>query len=375
MKVIITGFLQNNINIYKMKNIKLKHSDQEYFKAAVLEQINKPIKIRNIRPNVLKRGQVFVKILFSGLCRSQLMEVLGKRGEDQWLPHLLGHEGVGEVINTGKGVKKVKKGDQVILSWIKSKGINAENPKYNYKKNNNIINAGKITTLSQFTVVSENRLVKKPKKLKTEEAILFGCAVPTGAGMVVNQMKIKKNSTIVVLGLGGIGLISLLTLISYKLKKIIVIDKSQKKLNKAKEWGIKFCFKNLNSKTMTKITNITNGGADFCIESAGQSKTIEFAFGLINKNHGKLIFASHPPEEEYIKIKPHDLILGKKIIGSWGGSTTMDRDINIFYKILSASKISLGQLLTKRYKLSQINKALKDLKQGKVFRPLIDMDH
>ena len=150
-------------------------------KAAVLFEIGKPLQIREITSNPLKKGQVLIKILYSGICRSQLMEVQGLRGDDKWLPHLLGHEGSGIVEAIGEGVTKVKPGDEVILTWIKSSGLEADYAIYNYK--DSVINSGAVTTFSNYSIVSENRVVKKPVNIPFDLAILFGCALPTGAGI------------------------------------------------------------------------------------------------------------------------------------------------------------------------------------------------
>ena len=96
------------------------------FKAAILIKCKKPLAIEEINLNPLKKGQVLLKILKTGICRSQIFEINGDRGEDKWLPHLLGHEAIGEVVDIGKSVKKVAIGDKVIASWISSKGISAE---------------------------------------------------------------------------------------------------------------------------------------------------------------------------------------------------------------------------------------------------------
>ena len=101
--------------------------------AAVLLKINRPLEIYELDIPALVAGQVLVKILYSGLCRSQVMEVRGGRGEDLWLPHLLGHEGAGIVVEIGEGVSKVKPGDGVILGWIKSEGVDAPGAKYKGK--------------------------------------------------------------------------------------------------------------------------------------------------------------------------------------------------------------------------------------------------
>jgi len=344
-----------------------------FIKAAVLDEINKPLKIKFLKNEDLLIGQVLVKVYYSGVCRSQLMEIKGARGIDSWLPHLLGHEGTGEVLDVGEGVTKVKKGDKVILGWIKGEGLDAPGAKY--KCNGEVINSGKVTTFSTHTIVSENRLVKIPNGLPLDVAVLFGCALLTGAGMVFNQLKPEQNKNIVVLGLGGIGLSALMALNLYNCKCLIAIDVNDEKLKLAKEFGATHCINAAKENVIEVVTMITeNEGADGCIESGGKIETIETGLALIN-NTGKLVFASHPPNEDYIKIKPHDLISGKQIIGSWGGASSPDSDIKTLAEIYMQGKFPLQKLINKRYKLEEINQALEDLENGTAFRPIIEMYH
>ena len=342
-------------------------------KAAVLFELNKPLEIRTLKRRPLESGQVFVKILYSGVCRSQLMEVSGLRGEDRWLPHLLGHEGSGIVEDVGPDVKKFKKGDEVILSWIKGNGIEAKGAIYD--SDDVVINSGKVTTFSNYSVVSENRLTKKPKNLAFDTAILFGCALPTGAGMVINEIDVNLESSVAVIGLGGIGLSAIAMLLSLKIKNIIAIDISAKKLDLVKSWGVNHTIDASKPNIQELVQEIFPDGAEYCIESAGRVSTIELGFSLINRNKGKLLFASHPPEGEKIRLSPHELISGKSISGSWGGAIDPDRDIPILYHNFISTDFPLNSLLTKPYSLSDINKALEDLESGKVLRPLIKMEH
>lgn len=342
-------------------------------KAAVLFELNKPLEIRTLKRRPLESGQVFVKILYSGVCRSQLMEVSGLRGDDHWLPHLLGHEGSGVVEDVGPDVKKFKKGDEVILSWIKGSGIEAKGASYD--SDDVVINSGKVTTFSNYSVVSENRLTKKPKNLDFDTAILFGCALPTGAGMVINEINVNFESSVVVIGLGGIGLSAIAMLLSLKIKNIIAIDISAKKLDLVKSWGVNHTIDASKPNIQELVQEIFPDGAEYCIESAGRVSTIELGFSLINRNKGKLLFASHPPEGEKIRLSPHELISGKSISGSWGGGIDPDRDIPILYHNFISADFPLNSLLTKPYSLSDINKALEDLESGKVLRPLIKMEH
>lgn len=343
-----------------------------FIKAAVLESLGLPLKIRNLKLPNLQRGQVLVKVLFSGVCRSQLMEVSGARGKDRWLPHLLGHEGSGIVMEIGQDVSKFRVGDEVILGWIKSEGIEAPGARYTY--NDTIINSGPVTTFSNYTIVSENRLVKKPSKLPFDEAVLYGCALATGAGMVLNEINLLPSNTVAVLGLGGIGLSALITLKALGIEKIIAIDISDSKLDYAKKLGANYVFNPSKENIIDSVMSVTDRGVDYCIESGGSVSTIELGFKIINK-YGTLVFASHPPDGDQIKLLPHELISGKKIFGSWGGRCKPDTDTLKLHSLLDKAGFSLDKLITKRYRLEEINEAINDLKFGSVLRPLIVMDH
>ena len=344
----------------------------KYLTAAVLFKINRQLKVTNLKIPKLQEGQILVKIFYSGICRSQIMEIFGGRDNKKWLPHLLGHEASGQVVQVGKNVKKVKPGDNVILTWIKSIGFEAKSPTFFYK--NKKINAGKVTTFSNYSIVSENRVVKKPKNLNFKDAIFFGCAFLTGAGMVFNEIKVSKNDNIVLIGLGAVGLSILLALVKKKVRNIAVIDNNDTKLILAKKLGVKYLFNSLSSFRKKGIHKIFKKGVDICFESAGSTKTIEFGMEIINKK-GVIHFASHPDEKKFISIKPHDLIEGKKISGSWGGNSKPDRDISRFYSILKTNKLRLKELYNKIYNLNEINLAVSEFKKNLVFRPIIKMDH
>jgi len=341
--------------------------------AAVLEAFEKPLVIREIELPQLITGQVLVKVLFSGVCRSQLMEVRGGRGNDPWLPHLLGHEGSGLVVAVSDGVTKVTTGDEVIIGWVRGDGLDAPGARYKYE--NQFINSGRVTTFSNYTIVSESRLVLKPLSLPFDTAVLFGCAIPTGAGMVINELKPSADQSVLVLGLGGIGFSALMALKALAIETIIAVDISDEKLALALRLGASHIFNSNSDTCQQSVQELTDGGADICVEAGGLVKTIELGFSLIRKNGGKLLFASHPPSGDLIRLAPHDLISGKQITGSWGGSTQPDRDVPRMYALFQQARIPLDTLLTKRYALEQINEALDDLEAGRVLRPLIVMQH
>jgi len=342
-------------------------------KAAVLNNTNQPLDIENVTFNELQKGQILVEIAYSGVCHSQLMEVRGKRGEDKWLPHLLGHEATGFVRKTGNGVTKVKEGDKVVLGWIKGEGLNA--PCASYDNNGKTINSGQVTTFNEFSIVSENRVTKLDEGIPLDVAVLFGCAIPTGSGIVMNEIQPEENTTIAIFGLGGIGLSALMATKLYNFKKVIAIDIEDKKLQLAKEFGATHTINSLNENVDEKIKELTsNEGLDYSVEATGLAKIIEIAFKNVKNNGGLCVFASHPQNGDLIRIDPFDLICGKQIKGSWGGACLPDRDLPKFYNLYKEGKLPLEKLLEKRYTLEEINSALDDLENRKVTRPLIQIN-
>ncbi len=341
--------------------------------AAVLEGSNKPLRILDLDVPKLCRGQVLVKVLFSAICRSQIMEIRGSRGTDKWLPHLLGHEAAGIVLNIGPGVTKVQPDEEVILTWIKSSGIDCSGPQF--MESGRKINAGPITTFSNYSIVAENRIIKKPPIIDAEIATLFGCALVTGPGMVLNELEIEKDQSVVVLGLGGVGMGALTACIAAGISKVIAIDKDVSKCELARSFGAMSINTSHNEQWKRDIFQLTDGGADFCIEAGGTTRTIELGFSLLKPGSGTLLFASHPPAGEYIKLDPHELISGKQIKGSWGGGVEPDRDIPLFCRLFQSSNIPLRKLLTNTYDLSEINQAVHDFEAGEIFRPILKMQH
>lgn len=334
--------------------------------AAVLREVNKPLELMELEFPILACGQVLIEYEFSGICRSQLMEVRGGRGEDRWLPHLLGHEGVGLVLEIGPEVETVKVGDTVVVGWLETSGIDAKPAAYVSSKTGEKINSGKAVTFATHAIVSENRVFLKPKSISNKTAVLLGCALPTGAGMVLNETCPSSEDKILIIGLGGIGMSVLVTLLMKGINNISIIEPNEEKLALAKLLGAKgFLTK---SADKLKITDYF----DLCYEASGQIQGIESGFNLIN-NSGTLIFASHPPSGELISLDPHQLIQGKKIIGSWGGGGSPE---------IIATKIEkldhhdyLARLLGEEYSLFEIDRALSDLESGKSLRPIIKMSN
>jgi len=340
-------------------------------KAAVLCQVNEPLRIEELHLPELKPGQVLVKIAYSGICRSQFNEISGLKGEDKYLPHTLGHEGSGVVEAVGAGVKKVKKGDRVVLTWIKSSGCDVMSARYE-RSDGSFVNSGAISTFLTKAVISENRLVKISDKMPLKEAALLGCAVPTGAGIVMNTLKVRSGDSIAVFGVGGIGLSALLAAKLKKINTVIAVDIVDSKLNFATELGATHIVNAKKQNALKEILQTTDmNGVDYAIECAGKKESMETALKSVRDNGGICIIAGNLPKEETISIDPFDLIKGKRIIGTWGGETNPDRDIALYADLFLADKLKLSKLITREYELEKINSAFNELSQEKTGRILI----
>lgn len=345
--------------------------DHGITKAAVLYEPGLPLVIEELKLPLLKEGQVLVKMAASGLCHTQLNEILGKRGPDPFLPHLLGHEGSGVVKAVGKGVAKVKAGDSVIISWIKGEGIAAKPP--TYKLGRKKINAGPCNTLAEQTIVSENRVTPILKKIPFDQAALIGCAVATGFGSIFNMARPAPKSSVAVFGAGGVGLNVIQAAHLAKANPIIAVDIQASKLKMAKSFGATHAFHAKRQNVLESILKTTQGrGVDYAIEAAGSKEAMEIAYQAIRKEGGVFIVIGNLSYRSTISIDPFELIGGKRLLGSAGGDTYPDRDFPKYIELLRKGHLQLNGLITHRFSLDQINTAFALLKKGMAGRILIE---
>ena len=340
--------------------------------GAVLFSPDRPLGVVSLSLPDLKPGQVLVDVSFSGICGSQLLEVRGKRGPDPHLPHALGHEGSGRIVDVGTGVTKVKPGDTVVLSWIKGSGADVSSTIYTGPKG--AVNSGAISTLVRRTIISENRVTPISNKMPLREAALLGCAVPTGAGAVMNTAKIHSDSSIAIFGVGGIGLSAVMMANLMNATTIIAVDVLDYKLELAHKLGATHLINASQQEPSVVIPEITRGqGVDYSIEASGRQEAMEMAFKVVRDNGGLCVLVGNLSYAEHISLDPFDLIRGKRIVGTWGGETQPDRDIPIYVDLYVSGKLDLSALITHEYRLHEINQAFDDLQQGKVGRALVSM--
>lgn len=342
-------------------------------KAAILHRQNEPLIVDEVKlPDKLDYGQILVHVHFSGICGSQLGEIAGVKGDDPYLPHLLGHEGVGEVLQIGPSVDHIKVGENVVMHWKPGIGIQAKPPKYAW--NNQILNAGYVTTFNEYAVVSENRLTPLPTNYSIENASLYGCALTTGLGVIENNAQIKMGESIVVLGSGGVGLNIIQGASLHSAYPIIAVDRFDNRLNLAKELGATHLINNKkNSDWIQKIRVILGkDGPDVVVDNTGNPKVISECYDL-TKSKGRFILVGVPPSSSTVQIYTLPLHFGKKLSGSHGGDGNPSEDIPRYLKLEELGLLKLNQIFTERFNLNDINSAIERMRDGSlVGRALIE---
>lgn len=340
-------------------------------KAAILYKLHAPLVIETVDIPPLRKGQILVKILATGICRAQYNEIIGLKGPDRFLPHMLGHEAAGLVQKIGRSVTKVQKGDYVILSWIKGNGLEAGGTQY--QMNNRWINAGAVTTFSEYSVVSENRVTKISRRIPPDKAAVIGCAIATGAGIVNNTLKVREGSSIAIFGIGGIGASAILAAQMRGCQKIIAVDVREKKFDFARRLGATDVVDANSIDPLEQIRGLVDGGVDYAIDASGKKTAMELAFEAMN-DQGTLVIAGNLGKDEKISLHPFELIKGKRILGTWGGETVPQRDFPRNVRAYLQGRLKLDKLITHRLKLDDINQAFGLLEQGDAGRIIIEMD-
>jgi S-(hydroxymethyl)glutathione dehydrogenase/alcohol dehydrogenase len=340
-------------------------------KAAVLVRINAALEVTEVDLPRLEVGQVLVKVASSGICGKQIDEITGRRGHDPYLPHLLGHEGAGKVVEIGPGVRKVKPGDFVVLHWMKGSGIDAE-PAH-FSRRGMRVNAGCVTTFSEYTVASENRLTPIPADINPDVAALLGCAVTTGLGIVFNNADVKPGQSVAVFGVGGVGLNVLQGAALVNAWPIVAIDVVEQKLGWARQFGASHTINVRQEDPGPLLHDLSKGrGFDVTVDTTGHGPVREAAYSATSPR-GKTILAGVPDANEKITIDSFPLHFGRLLIGSHGGETRPDEDIPRYLDLYRRGKLKLDEMISHRFPLARINDAIDLVRTGQALRCLVQM--
>jgi S-(hydroxymethyl)glutathione dehydrogenase / alcohol dehydrogenase len=333
-------------------------------RAAILVEQKKPLVIEEVEMPALKLGQVLVKVLASGICGSQIGEINGVKGPDRFLPHLLGHEGCGEVLEVGEGVRTVKPGDRVVLHWRKGAGLESVTPVYGSGKGP--VNAGWVTTFNEHAIVSENRVTAVPRDFDVEAAALFGCAITTAFGVVNANAQVAIGQSVAVFGAGGIGLSIVQGAALAGAHPIIAVDLHDNRLDLARTLGATHTINSRSADAAAEIAGIVGSdGVDVAIDNTGNVEVIALASRLTNAR-GRTVLVGVPPKGATAAIATLPLHFEKRLVGSHGGESRPDVDIPRYVRLVQDGRLSLAGVVGRRYSLDEINTAIDDMTSGRL---------
>jgi len=341
-------------------------------KGAILVQSRQPLVIDEFDlPETLLPGHVLVKIHHTSICGAQINEIDAVKGVDKFLPHLLGHEASGTVVEVGPGVTTKKVGDAVVLHWRPSQGIQSAPPSYMWRGSK--LNAGWVTTFNDHAVISENRLTVIPSDFDRKIAPLLGCAVTTALGVVNNDAKIKIGESVVVFGAGGVGMNIVQCAQMVGAFPIVAVDLIDKKLDLARKFGATHT---LNSRNVTDVGAalreiVGAAGADKVLETTGRKDVIELAYELTHPD-GTCVLIGVPTEKVTIYTLP--IHFNKVLTGSHGGDCRPHIDIPRIIRLNQAGRMSFEGLISHEFSLLEINDAIAAMRGGEAGRVLVNID-
>ncbi|MGR9372373.1 zinc-dependent alcohol dehydrogenase family protein [Rhizobium leguminosarum] len=353
---------------------------------------SKPLVIETVELTPPGPLEVLVKIKAAGVCHSDLSAINGDRPRP--LPVALGHEASGVVVDVGPGVDNVKEGDHVVMSFLPICGhcsycaegrASLCEPGYKANAAGTLLSGSRhirlkgyevnhhsgVSAFSEYAVVSANSVVKITKEIDLAKAALFGCAVVTGVGAVMNTCGVKPGESVAVIGLGGVGLAAVLGAVASGAGQIVAVDLVPAKLELAKELGATRTFLASDPDVAAAIKAATGGGVDYAIEMAGSAKAFDLAYN-ITKRGGTTATAGLANVNSKFEISPLPLVGEERTIkGSYMGSCVPSRDIPRYIDLFLQGKLPVDKLLSSTGSLDEINEAFDRLDRAEVIRHLI----
>lgn len=374
-------------------------------KAAVLHALGaeqpyaetKPLVIEEVELAPPGPGEVLVEVKAAGLCHSDLSVVNGSRPRPT--PMVIGHEAAGVVAECGPGVEDLKAGDKVVMVFVPSCGsclpcaegrpalcepgaesntagtlLSGERRllRADAAPDSTLHHHMGVSAFAEYAVVSRRSLIKvEDEELSHEEAALFGCAVLTGVGAVVNTAQVPPGSSVAVLGLGGVGLNALLGAKLSGARHIIAMDLQDSKLNLASELGATGTVNAADENAVEAVKAMTGGGVDFAFELAGSVKAMEQAY-RVTRRGGTTVSAGLPHPDHRWDLQQVNMVAEERTIkGSYIGSCVPMRDIPRYIELYRQGQLPVDRLMSDVISLEEINTGFDRLAAGKTVRQVI----
>jgi alcohol dehydrogenase len=369
-------------------------------KAAVLDAMgaahpyatSRPLRIEEVELDPPGPDEVLIKIAAAGLCHSDLSVINGDRPRP--MPMALGHEAAGVIEEVGAGVKDLQRGDHVVVVFVPScghcapcaegrpalcePGAAANGAGTLLSGARRISRVGQpvnhhlgCSVFAEYATVSRRSVVKIDPEVPLDEAALFGCAVLTGVGAVVNTAQVRVGASVAVIGLGGVGLAALIGAQAAGARQIVAVDLSDDKLAQARTLGATHTVNAGQADAVEQIRELSSGGVEFAFEFAGSVRALELAW-RITRRGGSTVTAGLPPPTATFALPAVSLVAEERTLkGSYIGTCVPSRDLPHYIALYRQGRLPVDKLLTGRLKLDQINEGFDLLHEGKAIRQVV----
>jgi Zn-dependent alcohol dehydrogenase len=364
-------------------------------KAAILEAQGQPLAIRDdVEIAAPGPGHVRVKVAHCGVCHSDLSIIDGSMPSG--LPVILGHEAAGVVEEVGPGVTSLSPGDKVVLTpcppcgscyWcvrgesqicVNSIGIMTntftDGSTGLSRGGETVFRGVNVAAFAEYVLTQESGAVKIPAEVPLDIACVVGCAVQTGVGAVLNTARVEEGATVLIMGLGGIGLSAVQGARLAGARRILVSDPVAERREMAKHFGATDLLDPTNEDVVLRSREITDVGVDYAFETAGFADLVTTGFAA-TRNGGTIVTVGAPPIDQSITLAPASLftVSEKKLVGCLLGSCNSLRDIPRMIGLWQAGRLDLEALITSRRPIEEINEALDDLRASRGVRTVLDI--
>jgi Zn-dependent alcohol dehydrogenase len=357
-------------------------------KAAVCYEFGQPLVVEEVELDPPQKGEVKVRIAAVAICHSDIHLLKGEWGRN--LPVVAGHEASGIVEEVGEGVTLTKPGDQVVVSLLRACGrcfycttgsphlcegkfALSQESRLRNRRGEPIVQGIKTAAFAEYSVVDQSQVVPLPDEVPLDSAALLACGVITGLGAVVNTAKVEPNSSVVVIGIGGVGLNSVQGAVLAGAHPIIAIDLLDHKLTAAKTFGATHTINAAQQEAPAEIVKgLTSGrGADYAFVTVGSTAAVEQALGLIRRG-GTVVLVGIPAESATIPLRiAHQVWNERRLLSSSMGSTRLSVDVPRLVALYQHGRLKLDELISARYPLEQINEAIESVEKGEALRNVI----
>lgn len=350
-----------------------------------------PLVVEEVELGAPRHGELLVRIEAAGVCHSDLSVVDGSRVRP--LPMALGHEAAGVVEEVGPGVRDVRQGDHVVLTFVPSCGLCGEctagrpalctaaasangagtllhgPPLLRDRKGETIHHHVGVSGFARHAVVARESAVVIPKDVPLSTAALLGCAVLTGAGAVLNTAAVRPGQTVSIFGLGGVGLAAVMGAAVAGAAAIVAVDPVESKRRLALELGATLAL--TPEEADRTLRDVTAGGADFAFEAAGVPAVMEAAFRSIRRGGAAVAMGLPHPSRQVTLPALAFAGEGKMMVGSYMGSAAPQRDVPRFLTLWKAGRMPLDRLQTASMPLERVNDAFEALAAGQAVRQIL----